>query len=166
MSTPQEKITQGLTTPPGVEKIQAAFGRGADTRKPVYDGQGKVIGYDAPPPPPGPTAGELIQEGFRQNIVKAEGEITEIVQEMAAIAREARTTADRASQWDFRSRLAAEQKRAELKAKFEDAKNRLREPRNYASQGGPSPIVRAADAFIGNLSRHFEDEGPGPLNRF
>ena len=106
-------------------------------------------------------------EGFRENIEKAEAEVSEIVEEMTKLAREARTTADRASQWSFKDRLAAEQKRAELKAKFEDAKKRLVPLRNQAHPGpGSSPFINAVDGFIGNLSRHFEAEAPGPLNRF
>jgi len=130
----------------------------------VRDPFGTIIGEVGPAPePPGESAEDRIARGLEENCLKAEDEMTGIIETMIGHAKAVRALRDKTSQWDFKSRRLMKVKEAELKTKFEQDKERLLKLR-LKVQG--RPFLKHADEFVRNLDRHFKDEEPFVLNRF
>jgi len=136
----------------------------ADRAQVVRDKFGKIIGEVGPPEPePGETPEEKISRGLEENAVKAEDEMTGIIETMTRHAQAIRALKDKTSQWDFKKRREANSKEAELKAKFEADKQQLIKLR-LKVQG--RPFLKEADEFIFNLERHLKDKEPFNPHRF
>jgi len=57
----------------------------------VYDKDGKLMGWTGPDPEPeGPSAAELITEGFHQRVANAEREMVPVIEQMTQDAKAAR----------------------------------------------------------------------------
>jgi len=130
----------------------------------VRDKFGVIIGEVGPPAPePGESAQDRITRGLEENYVKAEDEMSGIIETMTGYAKAVRALRDKTSQWDFKNRREMKAKEAEFKTKFERDKERFLKLR-VKVQG--RPFLKHADDFVRNLDRHFKDEEPFHLNRF
>jgi hypothetical protein len=138
----------------------------------VRDKSGQIIGKveDAPAVDEGPSAIEMMKDGFAQVAVEAQKTISALMDSMTNLAREARTIQDRVSQWDWQAKAKVDARVAELRAAYDQADAQVNATANEVNLHGAlgllAPFMATVDKHRAQMKRHFTEEGPGHVNRF
>jgi hypothetical protein len=121
----------------------------------VRDKFGEIIGEVGPPEPePGPSAEELIMQGFQQRVTDAENGIAAIAEDLAGHGNAAKLILDRIKLRDLNFKVLREEKAkvAALRAKMSDGKKQIEALRKVAGQyDQKTPFLRDLDDFLADL---------------